>query len=146
MGELRLAHDWSAARGVPAHVTILFPFVDGREVDETAVADVVAPFAAFDFALVSVERFEQGAVWLRPEPAGPVLELTQAVWRRFPDHPPYEGAYDTVVPHLTVSDEPLDEIEVALPIACRAREVLLLEEGDDGVWRTRRSFPLQGVA
>ena len=60
VGVLRLAHDSSAALGVPAHVTILFPFADGAQVDEPAIAELVASFAAFDFELDRVERFDDG--------------------------------------------------------------------------------------
>src|SRR6185312_17562283 len=47
--ELRLAHDWSAALGVPAHITILFPFAAPAEIDEAGIADVVASVRAFEF-------------------------------------------------------------------------------------------------
>ena len=46
IAELRLAHDSSAARGVPAHVTILFPFLDTDELDEAAVAELISRFPA----------------------------------------------------------------------------------------------------
>jgi len=141
VGALRLAHDSSAALGVPAHVTILYPFADGAEVDETAVAEVVASFPAFDFELDRVERFENGLVWLHPEPSAPFSALIGAVWRRFPDHPPYEGAHATVIPHLTVSEEPID-VDIALPISARARAVTLIEQAADGRWAVRRRFPL----
>lgn len=144
VGELRLAHDWSAARGVPAHVTILFPFLDADAVEEAAIADLISGFPAFDFELDRMERFENGTTWLRPAPAAPFLDLTAAVWQRWPDHPPYEGAHDEVIPHLTVSDTHL-EASFDLPIAARAREVTLIEEAEpDGAWRTRLHLPLLG--
>ena len=145
VGALRLAHDWSAPLGVPAHVTILFPFADSASLDENAVAGLVAAFAAFEFELDRVERFDDGAVWLHPEPSAPFAALIDAVWRRFPDYPPYEGAHDVVIPHLTVSDVPV-EVDIELPISAAAREVTLIEEGADGRWSVRRRFPLQGVA
>lgn len=141
VGALRLAHDSSAALGVPAHLTILFPFVDGAHLDEPAVAEVVAAFPVFDFELDSVERFVNGIVWLHPEPSAPFAALTNAVWRRFPDHPPYGGIHEVVTPHLTVSEEPID-VEIALPIRATAREVTLIEEAADGRWAVRRVFPL----
>ena len=52
---------------------------------------------------------------------------TAAVWERWPEHPPYEGIHDDVVPHLTVSETPI-AVDVALPIASRAHEVLLIEK------------------
>ena len=137
--------DGFAPPGVPAHVTILYPFADGRDVDETAVAEVAASFAAFDFELARFEQFDDGLAWLRAEPAERFVALTNAVWRRFPDYPPYEGAHDVLVPHLTVSTVPVD-VGIELPIRATAREVTLIEEAADGRWSVRRVFTLQGVA
>jgi hypothetical protein len=125
---------------IPAHVTILVPFVEPALVDETEVKRVVSEFGAFDFVLDRVERFEDGLRWLHPEPSEPFAELTAAVWARWPDHPPYEGVHDEVVPHLTITvpDDP------PVPIACRAREVVLLEEEEPGGrWIARLSIPLR---
>jgi len=139
---LRLEHDSSAALGVPAHVTILFPFLDAAEVDEQAIEDVLGQHDAFDFDLVSVETFDDGHVYLAPTGAERFVALTDSVWRRWPDHPPYEGAFETVVPHLTVSDHPL-RCELELPIRARAAAVTLIEERADGRWTERRRFPLR---
>ena len=144
VGELRLQHDWSAARGVPAHVTILFPFADGDDVDEDALADLFAKFPAFDFELDRVERFDSGLVWLHPSPSAQFADLTAAVWQRWPDHPPYEGVHDEPIPHLTVSETPID-VSFQLPIASRAHEVTLIEEAPDGRWAARRRFPLRAT-
>jgi hypothetical protein len=141
VGALRLEHDWSAARGVPAHITILFPFADPTVVSERAIAELVASFPVFDFVLDRVDRFEDGPVWLHPEPSAPFSALIDAVWRSFPEYPPYEGAHDDVVPHLTISDVPV-EIDVDVPIRATAREVTLIEEAADGRWSVRRVFPL----
>ncbi len=148
VGAIRLDHDWSAARGVPAHVTILFPFVSPEAVDERVLRELFAKFAAFDFTLDRLERFEDGHVWLRPDPARRFADLTAAVWQRWPECPPYEGAFDEVIPHLTISETPLD-LELALPIAARAHEIALIEEDEpDGRWRIRARFALaqSGVA
>jgi len=50
--------------------------------------------------------------------------------------------FDEPIPHLTVSETPID-VQVDLPIASRAREVTLIEEDEStGRWTKRRSFPL----
>jgi 2'-5' RNA ligase superfamily len=141
VGELRERYDRSAALGVPPHLTILFPFVDAAVLDENALADVLSAHEAFDFELVSVETFDDGHVYLAPTQPDRFVALTDSVWRRWPDHPPYEGAIETVVPHLTISEQPLD-CDVALPIAARADAVTLIEEQADGRWVTRRRFAL----
>jgi 2'-5' RNA ligase superfamily len=142
--ELRLQHDSSAALGVPAHITILFPFVDGADVDEDALADLFSRFPAFDFVLDRVDWFQEGVVWLHPAPSLPFVDLTAAVEQRWPDYPPYEGIFDEPIPHLTVSETPID-FAPQLPIASRAHQVTLIERDESsGRWSTRRTFPLAG--
>jgi len=147
VGELRLQHDSSAPLGVPAHITLIFPFAPPEAVDERAVADLFGRFRPFDFVLDSVERFEEGPVWLHPHPSAPFEDLIAAVWQRWPEYPPYEGRHDEPIPHLTISETPLD-VYVELPIACRAHEVALIEQSEsDGRWSVRGVFPLgHGVA
>ena len=141
VGAYRLAHDSSGALGVPAHITVLFPFVASDAVDEAAIAEVVAQTSGFAFRLDAVEGWDDGVVWLHPEPSEPFRALTHAVWRRWPEHPPYEGAHDDVIPHLTVSNEHI-EVSIELPIDAHADHVVLIEEDDRGYWRERGRFPL----
>ena len=147
----RLRHDSIALRGVPAHITVLYPFVppDGIT-DETAesVREVLAPFRAFSFRLSRLERFPEGALYLAPDPAEPFVRLTGAFGARFPDYRPYGGIHAEVIPHLTVAHDPdaplaeLADIRDHLPITCRAREIWLMCEDADHRWRSRSSFPL----
>ena len=100
---------------------------------------MIAGHEAFDFELVSVETFDDGHVYLAPTRPERFGALIDAVWRRWPDHPPYKGAFETVAPHLTISDRPL-ECAIDLPIAARADTVTLIEEQADGRWLSRRRF------
>ncbi len=74
--------------------------------------------------------------------------LTEALWRRWPQCPPYEGAYDEVIPHLTVAVGDGDfaaverQIEPLLPISAAAEEVWLIVRGEDGRWARELFFPL----
>jgi 2'-5' RNA ligase len=143
--------------GVPAHVTILFPFVPAHEIDDALVdelRDLFAGFEPFSFELREPRRFP-GVLYLAPEPSDVLLELIHAVAARYPGCPPYGGeiALDAVVPHLTVArgdaallDEAEAEARRALPIATEARELLLLEEvePDWGRWQGRAALPLGG--
>jgi len=151
-----LVHHWrtrydNADLGVPAHVTLLIPFFPRERVDAALIAELRELFAsqpAFPFALPRVERFP-GVVWLAPEPAEPFRRMTELIVGRYPGYPPYEGAHDEIVPHLTVAlgDEVLqDEVEAALtrrlPVEAHAREVTLLVEDETGHWETSEQFPL----
>lgn len=155
VADWRARHDWSAQHGVPAHITLLFPFVPVEYVDEAFLAELSRLFAdeaAFPFALPRVARFPEVA-WLAPEPDEPFRALTALIYERYPDYPPYEGIHDEVIPHLTVAEGDLalqDEVESALtprlPIEARAAEVTLIVEDDAGFWRARERFPLAGLA
>ena len=117
--------------------------MDSNELDEAAVADLISAFPAFDFELDRIEHFPDGTTWLHPSPSLPFVDLTAAVWQRWPEHPPYEGLHDEVIPHLTVSETPI-EVQFELPIAARAREVTLIEEEPSGQWTARLHLPLLG--
>ena len=52
-------------------------------------------------------------MWLHPDPSAPFADLTAAVAQRWPDYPPYEGAFDEPIPHLTVSETPIDVARAA---------------------------------
>lgn len=139
---LRLRHDSSAALGVPAHITILFPFAAPESVDEEAVSELVASHPAFAFELRSVEHFDDDVTYLAPVPAEPFARLTRSVAERWPDYQPYEGLHDEPIPHLTIGECRL-ELDAPLPIECHAHEVLLLEEEEPGGrYFVRRRFPL----
>jgi hypothetical protein len=141
VADIRLRHDPSAACGVPVHVTVLFPFLDASETDSEALRELFSAHAAFDFTLNRLERWDDGIVWLHPEPSQPFANLTAAVWRRWPECPPYAGTVDAVIPHLTISETAI-EVEVELPIVSDASHVTLIEKAADGTWQTREAFPL----
>lgn len=140
--------------GIPAHITLLFPFVPAELVDDRVLADLRSLFAAtpaFEFAMRRTARFPD-TLYLAPEPAEPFVRLTEEIVRRFPDYPPYEGAFDTVVPHVTVAhgepellDEAHADVRRALPLRSVASEAILLEElePDWGPWGPRERFPLE---
>jgi 2'-5' RNA ligase len=153
VSDWRAEYDWSAQRGVPAHITILYPFAPTEKVDESLLDQLRELFAAeapISFELARVARFPEVA-WLAPEPSKPFSALVELVAARFPGYPPYEGAHDEIIPHLTVAEggpELQDRVEAAiaehLPISAHASHVAFLFEGDDGLWREAHRFPLSG--
>ncbi|MFI0941521.1 2'-5' RNA ligase family protein [Streptomyces sp. NPDC021020] len=151
VGAWRGRLDPSARAGVPAHVTVLVPFLDESRLDRGTRDDLAALLAArpaFDVAFARCGRFP-GVLYLVPEPAGPLAALTAAVAARWPEAPPYGGRFAGVVPHLTVADGQdeavLADVEAGLaaglPITSRVRAVDLMAF-DGARWQPRASFPL----
>ena len=149
--ELRLRHDPMAPAGVPAHVTLLFPFLPTDDLTPAVrrrLASTAMRVRPFDVRFERTGRFP-GVVWLAPEPATPFIELTEGLAATFPDHPPYEGAHDEIVPHCTIAlgkDAGLDRLErKARALAgfgehVRAMEVIA--EDGTGRWHARWRLPL----
>lgn len=154
VAEHRLALDANARLGVPAHVTILFPFVPPRLIelaDLERLRELFAGLEAFDYVFGRTAWFDQNVLWLAPEDPEPFRELTVRVHRTFPAYPPFEGEFEEVVPHLTVGyGMDLTHLLAAeravtehLPIAGRATEVVLLTQSDGArAWTRTAVFPL----
>jgi 2'-5' RNA ligase len=156
VGPYRAALDRAAGWGVPAHVTVLYPFVAPGRIDAHILATLGEVFFAvprFDVTFGEVAWFGESVVWLAPRPDRPFRDLTAAVVRRFPETPPYEGAFgDDVVPHLTIGhDAPADVLDRAgkavaayLPIHASVGVVRLIA-GTPAAdsWRTLAEFPLR---
>lgn len=99
--------DSGAIRGVPAHVTVLYPFVPPELLSAELVAELrqlLGEFPPFDTTFDRVDWFDDGLVYLRPTPDIPFRQMTAAVAARWPDWPPYGGIHGAPTPHLTIGD------------------------------------------
>jgi 2'-5' RNA ligase len=147
---IRLADDSAARMGVPPHVTLLFPFIPAAALTppiRCELAGIAASVEPFDVRFGAVGRFP-GIVYLVPEPGRRFTALTDAIAARFPAYQPYEGAFEEVIPHLTLVESaaaPLDEIaDLArrhLPFTHRVSVMEVLVEGPDARWRGHWRIP-----
>jgi 2'-5' RNA ligase len=145
--------DPQAALGVPAHITVLFPFAAPQHLDDAALATLgrlMATDASFEFQLTRTAWFGDSTLWLAPEPTAPFTQLTELLSGAFPAYPPYSGQFAEVVPHLTIGDrgerqQLLDaerEVHQHLPIVAAARAVSLMVERPDRRWERLTAFGL----
>ena len=153
--ELRLQYDPSAKAGVPAHVTLMFPFLPPSELTDAkvdALAALLRGGGRFDFSLTRVREFEQGVVYLEPEPAEPFIRLTRKIGDVF-GLLPFGGEFgDTAVPHLTVTtpesgmtrEEIATQLEPLLPIGVVADRAWLMVGSNSGTWSTMREMRFRG--
>jgi 2'-5' RNA ligase len=158
VSEPRSRMDGNARLGIPAHITVLFPFMPPAFIDDAVLrrlAGVFAAVPAFEHRLVRTNWFDEDVLWLAPEDDVPFRSLTESVHREFPDYPPFGGLYEDLVPHLTIADRcPLEQMKSAeqlvekhLPINCVARGVSLVVQRDaSGEWTRSTSFALGEVS
>jgi len=149
----RQRFDPSARRNVPAHVTILYPFMAPELIDAEVLSTlqrIATSVPSFNYRMARTKRFPV-ALYLDPDPGAPFSALTDGIFHAFPDYPPFDGKFDTVVPHVTVAhgDEPLlceieVELRIALPgagVVARCDEMVLIENGS-GRWEQMQVFAL----
>ena len=151
----RKQYDPSAAVGVPAHVTVLYPFKPPPELTAEVIqslGDLFSGFPKFRASFAELARFP-GVLYLAPEPVETFHRLIRLVSGRFPETPPYDGQFAEVIPHLTVAQvsdsEQLEKIasdfgkqaSERLPIQASINQIALLDNVS-GLWRIRREFYL----
>ena len=102
---------------------------------------------------MKINQFPGETLYLVPEPEDPFRELTLAIWKFYPETPPYGGRYSTVVPHLTaahfvgkqglgaVAREFEQAAQGRLPIQAEAAEVALMDTRS-GRWEINTTFSL----
>jgi hypothetical protein len=136
-----------------AHVTVLWPFLPPDRIDHQVLGELRAICAIYPrhaFMLERVAVFPGGGVYLPTEPSNVFVELTRAVWKRWPEYPPYRGMYAEIIPHVTVAVIKTDSeviqqairfAESFLPIRAEADElqVILVHEN---TWTLLHRMPL----
>ncbi|MFG2298286.1 2'-5' RNA ligase family protein [Streptomyces sp. NPDC048603] len=137
-------------RGVPAHVSLLYPFVPAHALtgeDEEGVRSLAASFPAADLLLEEVVT-ASGFVAVSVPGLQPIADAFHAQW---PGVRPYGGRFGArPAAHVTVAlgaDDPTAATRVRaavgslLPLRTRAAAVQLVVLTEEG-WRPRFTAPL----
>jgi 2'-5' RNA ligase len=145
VGELRMRLDRVASLGVPAHVTVLFPFVAPAWIDAAMldrIAEVARASGPFDYRFSRIAWFGDDVLYLAPDEPTPFRDLTARLWEAFPTNPPYGGQFADVVPHLTIGEgagrEALIDAERSVRtyglVTGRAERLTLMAQTPGGRW------------
>jgi len=158
--ELAAAHDElypeRTPEGIPLSLTLLYPFADRAEVEGylPALSLFFASHEPFDFELAGLAQWEEsGAVYAVPEPEEPLRGLMRALWRLFPEFPPYGEVGGDPPPHASLTYTGGDDgsatrerverrLEGLLPARFHISEVALMEESEPDRWRLRETLRL----
>lgn len=150
--------DPSAALGMPAHITINYPFQAGQSSLPDLFEKLKSLFSKcppIHFLLGNIDQFP-GVLYLEPNPVSPFIELIQAAAREFPESPPYNGEFNEIIPHLTIAqikeEKHFDEIKSEfcefsqglLPVVATAEYVCFMDNRDEN-WTVRKRFQLRGA-
>ena len=154
VGSLRDSFDAVSKLGMPAHITILYPFIKPSDIhsnDLDRIGRLIYGFTEFCFSLKSVGRFPE-TTYLKPTPEEPFIEMTEVIYKSYPLFPPFGGIHDTVIPHLTVSNgnsstadivekELNDALSMNGDINSCCKEIVLMSN-QSGRWERMNEFML----
>ena len=146
----RTAHDPSAAEGMPAHITVLYPFIAEGDLNDHTLKEIATicderrPIAV---CFKEFGRFPR-VLWLKPHGTS-CLELITQIRNRWPECLPYGRSNLEVIPHLTVTDGASEQIvaqaqaDIAphLPLEALISTIALMAF-DGNRWVCRQEFAL----
>jgi 2'-5' RNA ligase len=151
VGHWRRQFDSAAAAGVPAHVTIIYPFLAQQDINEEVMGDLrrlIAGHPSFTGTFAQCGQFPD-VLFLVPDPDDPFRRLTAELVQRWPEAPPYAGLITDPIPHLTITHgapatkvaEAQAEVTAHLPFTCPIRQAWLITF-DGRQWVRRAALPL----
>ena len=146
---LRQRYDGVATLGVPAHITLLYPFLPPHAVltQLERLQRFFDSLSSFEFSLTEIRRFPT-TLYLHPDEADRFRRITDQLSAKWPACKPYKGAFADVIPHLTVADKvdaaTMDSVEPSirdhLPIKCAATEAWLMCSDDQDRWSRKACY------
>lgn len=153
-----MIHDFRAAIGVPAHVTVHYPWVPAETVDAATldqVRDLAATTPPFPVTFSELRWFASDVLWLAPTPDHELRELSERSAALWPEAPQYGGEFEDVMPHLTIGDlagggdeaglhQAGDDLAAVLPLPAWAAELWWMALEPTGRWTCRATFKLGG--
>ncbi|GGJ81633.1 hypothetical protein GCM10010123_09280 [Pilimelia anulata] len=124
-------------REIPAHVSLLYPFVPLDDATVVAVQRLVTGTPAFELTLGAPEV--RGDLGYAPVDSPGLARLVGRVRERWPDVVPYGGRFGEVPPHLTLAMGAARLDAPELPLTVTAREAWLVAFTER--WTVPARFP-----
>jgi 2'-5' RNA ligase len=140
---------------VPAHVTLLYPFVAPAQLDRSVrslIEAVAGRHAPFSYSLAGRATWPD-TIYVSVDPVEPFIALQGDLARAFPDYPIYgQTATFEFVPHVTVAEgaagrdpSTLDSAAWgSLPRLARASALEVISRVGNAPWRTVWRIDLRG--
>jgi len=150
MEKLRLQSASDASEGLPAHITLLYPFAAPESLDSSVrqrLTEIAARHQRFAYRLAGPNRWPN-TLYASVEPQTPMAALQAELARSFSEYPLYAGKFD-FLPHVTIAIGAAADLAAAAPawqslsVAATARaEAIEVIFRTTGSWSTMWRIPL----
>jgi len=116
---------------------------------QQGLGELCAELPVLDVEFRRLARFP-AVLYLDPCPAEGLRRLTTTIANQWPEAPPYGGAFDAVIPHLTIAHDVAesvmpdieDDVRSALPVRTSLLEARLYVF-DGARWQPRAHLPFR---
>lgn len=152
LDRLRRQYVSDASLGVPAHVTLLYPFVEPAALTgdvRKTVQSIASGHPAFSFELTGPREWPD-TVYAAVEPEERLLAIHRDLTAAFPGYPIYGRPGFQLIPHVTIAESQYvgdpsvlgDPSWSNLPVDRVVTALEVIAEGADQQWRTLWTLPL----
>ncbi len=138
--------------GIPAHITVLYPFVPPiKATSQTrdALTQLAAETDCFSVTITSLAQWEI-TTYLDLEPEAPVRSLTYRIFDRWPNYPPYGDVDLYIQPHMALAQGVIpSDVEATalpyLPVEAEITHLTMMVRRWSGRWKIDSQFPLRST-
>lgn len=145
-----------AAKGVPPHITLLYPWVDASQINNhiERLKFTLKHISPFSIIFSSFNFFPNGTLFLQLADDKPIRNVMKAIRNAFPKILPYGGEFLDPAPHLTIAKTRTPEealrmkkeivtvIEPKLPITVDVNQVIVMQETESENWQNAEVIKL----
>ncbi len=136
--------------GIPAHITVLYPFVPPISITSQTreeLAQLAATTDRFAVTITSLAQYEI-TTYLNLEPEEPVRAITHRIFAQWPDYPPYGDMALYIQPHMALAQGVIpSDIEATalphLPVSAEITHLTVMVRRWSGRWRVDSQFPFR---
>lgn len=139
--------------GIPAHITVLYPFIPPiRATQQTRdeLAQLAAETDRFSVTITSLAQYEI-TTYLDLEPEAPIQALTHHIFDHWPNYPPYGDIDLYIQPHMALAQGVIpSDVEATalpyLPVNAEITHLTMMVRRWSGRWMIDSEFPLRTAA
>ncbi|NNF53258.1 MAG: hypothetical protein HKN03_02340 [Acidimicrobiales bacterium] len=138
--------------GIPAHITVLYPFIRPPKITSQTrdeLAQLAAATDRFEVTITSLAQYEI-TTYLNLEPEEPIRTITYRIFEQWPNYPPYGDIDLYIQPHMALAQGviPSDVESTALPhlpVNAEITHLTVMVRRWSGRWKVDAQFPLRNA-
>lgn len=138
--------------GIPAHITVLYPFIPPIRITSQTRDELAQLAAATDRFAVTITSLAQYEIttYLNLEPEEPVRALTHRIFEKWPDYPPYGDMDLYIQPHMALAQGVIpSDVETTalphLPVNAEITQLTVMVRRWSGRWKVDSQFPFRSA-